>query len=170
MSVDFVNMFQSFRAIICVCPCCGSLVRLSDLHLKYKGKAPRTWLDKYDTKLKRVEKQETEFEEKERKMREVAHERARKKVPRLLCKCIDSKIARLNYDPYDIKALLHPIDFVVFNGLNTTDELKDITFLSKETKNQALSQIRKSLLTTIKREMYDWKTARITLDGKIQIE
>ena len=169
MGLDIVSLFQSFRTILCVCPCCGSLVRLSDLHLKYKGKAPRTWLDSYGSKLRRIEKQETEFEEIEQKMREAAHERARQQVPKLIRKCIDTRLARLRYDPYDIKVLLHPVDFVVFNGLKTGDELKDITFLSKGTRNQSLNKIRISLLTAIDEEMYDWKIMRISLDGKFQI-
>ena len=170
MSISVVNLFQSFRTILCICPCCRSLLRLSDLRLKFKGKAPRTWLDTYESRLNCVEKQEMEFGEKEQKMRDTAHERARKKVPKLVCKCIEKNIARLNYDPYDIKALLHPVDFVVFKGMNTGKELENIIFLSKRTQIQTLNKIRQSLRTTIGKEMYDWKIARISLDGSIEME
>jgi hypothetical protein len=40
--------FQLFRKILCVCPCCGELVRLSDLRLKTKGEVEKTWLDDYE--------------------------------------------------------------------------------------------------------------------------
>jgi len=145
-------------------------MRLSDLRLKYKGKAPRTWLDTYDTKLKRLQIQEEQFDEEESKIREAAHERARKKVPRLICKCIDKGIARFKYNPYDIKILLHPVDFVVFNGLNDGKKLKDITFLSKGTKDPSLSQIRNSLITALDNERYDWHVARVSVEGNIEIE
>jgi len=170
MNSDFVRMFQSFRAILCVCPCCGQLTHLSDLRLKYKGKVPRTWLDTYDTKLKRLQTQEEQFDEKERKIREAAHERARKKVPKLICKCIDKGIVRLQYNPYDIKTLLHPVDFVVFNGLNNEKKLEGIIFLSKETIEPGLNKIRNSLSAVIDDEKYDWHVARVSVEGNIEIE
>jgi len=170
MSMNILKLFQSFRTTLCICPCCGRLLRLSDLHLKYKGKVPRTWLDRYDFRLGRIGKQEAKFDEKENKLRQAAHERAKKKVPKLICKCIDRSIARLNFDPYDIKTLLHPVDFVVFNGLNANRELDDIIFLSKSTRNQALRRIRKSLIEAVDEERYDWKIARVSLDGTIQME
>ena len=62
------------------------------------------------------------------------------------------------------------VDFVVFNGLNTNDKLENITFLSEKTENQALNKIRETLLSSVEKERYDWKTARIYLDGNIQLE
>jgi len=71
-----LNLFQSFRTILCVCPHCRDVLRLSDLHLAYKGAAPRTWLDTYDTKIRTIERKEELFEEKEGKLRDAAAERA----------------------------------------------------------------------------------------------
>jgi predicted Holliday junction resolvase-like endonuclease len=170
MSTDFVRMFQSFRTILCVCPCCGQLTRLSDLRLKYKGKVPHTWLDTHDTKLKRLQTREEQFNEQEIKIREAAHERARKKVPKLICKCIDKGIVRLKYNPYDIKTLLHPVDFVVFNGLNNEKKLEGIIFLSKGTREPGLNKIRNSLSAAIDDEKYDWHIARVSIEGNIEIE
>lgn len=31
-----------------------------------------------------------------------------------------------------MKALMHPVDFIVFNGLYEGKEVKDVTFLSKK--------------------------------------
>ena len=170
MADNIVNLFQSFRTILCVCPCCGDLVRLSDLRLKYKGKAPSTWLDTYDSKVKRLEKKESLFEEKEGELRDAAIKRGRAKVPELICKCMDKDIASFNYNPYDIKALLHPVDFVVFNGLNERNKLEDVTFLSKQTSNEALRKIRSSLESTIDKEKYDWRIARVSVEGKVELE
>ena len=44
---EFFKEFQEFRKILCICPCCNDIVRVSDLHLKTKGKVSKTWLDKY---------------------------------------------------------------------------------------------------------------------------
>ena len=42
------------------------------------------------------------------------------------------------YDPYDIKAIFHPAYFVVFNGLNAGEELKEISFLAKAKKGDEI--------------------------------
>ena len=170
MTSDLVNLFQSFRTILCICPSCGDIVRLSDLRLKYTGVAPHTWLDTYDSKVRRFEKKEELFDEKEAKLREAAVERGRKKVPKMICKCLDSDIACFNYNPYDIKALLHPVDFVVFNGLNDKKQLNDITFISKKTQNEALNKIRSSLESAVDKERYDWHVARVSIEGKVELE
>ena len=170
MTTDLVDTFQSFRTILCLCPCCKDIVRLSDLRLKYKGAAPRTWLDTYENGLRRLEKKEELFEEKEQALRKASIERGRAKVPRMVSKCIDENIASFNYNPYDIKALLHPVDFVVFNGLNDEEKLKDISFLSKKTTNEHLNRIRASVETAIDKEKYDWRVARVSMDGKVELE
>ncbi len=167
---DVVSLFQSFRTILCVCPHCGDILRLGDLHLRYKGAAPHTWLDTYDSKVQLLDRQTELFEEKERKLHDAAVERGRAKVPKMICRCVDEDIAGLNYDPYDIKPLLHPVDFVVFNGLNDGRKLEDITFLSRRTRIEFLAKIRQSLESAIDHEKYDWRVARVSLDGRVQFE
>ncbi|MGB9842216.1 MAG: Holliday junction resolvase-like protein [Candidatus Bathyarchaeales archaeon] len=167
---ELLNIFQSFRKILCLCPCCGEMLRLSDLHLRYTGKAPKTWLDKYEQKLMVLQRKEELFEEKERELRDKAIERGRKKVPRLIERCLCSEFRKMKYDPYDIKAIMHPVDFIVFDGLNQRDEIKSITFLSRKPVNQEQVKIIESMKNTISKNSYEWKVARITLDGKVTFE
>jgi len=140
------------------------------LHLRYRGVPPKTWLDEYESKLRLIEKREERFEEKEAKLREDAIERGRKKVFKMFQKSFYGEIAKLRYNPYDIKAILHPVDFIVFNGLNDRERLRDIVFLSKHPRNSELHRIRKSIEQVIEREEYDWTVARISLDGKVEFE
>lgn len=145
-------------------------MRLSDLHLRYTGKAPRTWLDKYESKILSFQKKEALFAEKERKIREKSVERGRKKVPPLIRKCLCPEFKTLKYDPYDMKPLMHPVDFVVFDGLNKGVGVKNVTFLSRKTSDQDLNIILGSIKRTIQKNSYDWKVARIGMDGKVDVE
>ena len=43
--------FSELRKILCICPCCGKIVRVSDLHLKVKKPIVKTWLDTYEAKI-----------------------------------------------------------------------------------------------------------------------
>jgi len=38
----FSKVFNQLKTILCVCPECNSLIRLSELHLRTKGKAAKT--------------------------------------------------------------------------------------------------------------------------------
>jgi len=41
-----------------MCPKCNDLMRLSELHLRSKEKAPKTWLDTYESKINAIEDKE----------------------------------------------------------------------------------------------------------------
>jgi len=175
MKGDLLETFQSFRTIYCICPCCNNLMRLSDINLHYAGEAPETWLDKYEKKVLVLQKKEEKFQEKEKEMREKAKQKGRAQVPDLVRQCFDKNLAKLPYDPYDIKPIWHPIDFVIFNGLNKINEKKsdvieDIVFLSKKVKDKELNELRKTIKDTVEDEKYDWKVARVTDKGIITLE
>ena len=100
-----------------MCPHCDSIVRVSELQLRASEKAEKTWLDSYIYKEKMIVKKEEIFDEKEAQLREEAKERGRKMVPKIINKSIDKNFLKLRYNPYDVKAILHPIDFVAFRGM-----------------------------------------------------
>jgi predicted Holliday junction resolvase-like endonuclease len=166
---ELVDVFQSFRKMLCVCPCCGEIVRMSDLHLKYSGMAPKTWLDKYELQLLTLQEKEKLFEEKEDELREKSIERGRRKVPLLVKKCLCSEFKKLEYDPYDIKAVMDPVDFIVFDGMNAEKEIRNVTFLSRKP-DSTMSSVTNSIRKTVSKGDYDWKVARITTTGKVNFE
>ena len=110
--------FQQFRRILCVCPCCEEIVRVSDLRLKTKGPDFGTWLDDFKKKQLELSKEEELFGEKEGELREKAREKGRKEAEKVFYKAICPSLKRLKLDPFDVKPILHPVDFVVFNGMN----------------------------------------------------
>lgn len=169
MTSELLTTFQSFQTILCVCPCCGELKRVSDLRLRYGGKAPRTWLDTFESKQATVDKKEEFFEEKEQRLRERAAERGRKKVSAIINKSMDPNFVKLNFNYYDIKLLMHPIDFVVFDGLND-NSLQEILFLSRTTGNPNLAALRNLVKQAIAKQNYSWQVARVDIDGKIKYE
>ena len=169
MADFFLETFQQFKTILCICPKCNHFSRLSDLHLRSKDKAPKTWLDDYESNEQKISEQESEFEEKEGEIREKAVERGRAQVPEMVRKSMDGQFAKLSYDPYDIKAILHPVEFVIFNGMNSGN-LNDIVLLSRSSTNQYLQNLQKSVAKVIEEKLYDWKVARVSLDGNVEFE
>jgi len=78
--------FQQFKKILCICPDCRTIVRVSDLKLKVKGVTIRTWLDEYENECGLMDKKEEKFEEIKDKLREIAVKKGGQKQKKFLIK------------------------------------------------------------------------------------
>jgi len=165
----FVQMFQQSKAILCICPKCNALMRFGDLYLKTKTMPPKTWLDDYETSLRKVSEEESVFSSEERKIRDMAAECGRMQVPKIVKKSMDAKFAKLTYDPYDIKPLLHPVEFAIFDGMNGGN-LNNIVLLSRKSSNPYIQNLQKSVADSVENKNYDWKITRVGIDGEIEFE
>lgn len=143
---------------------------MSDLHIKVKGQGVRTWLDEYQKEELKLGEKEAKFEEQEEKLREIEREKGRKEAEKGFNKAILPSIRALHLDPFDVKPILNPIDFVVFNGMNKKGIIKDVLFLSKEHNLKTLKESRKRIREAIIKKKYDWQVARIEETGKIEFE
>lgn len=167
---ELVDSFQEFRKILCVCPCCGDLYRVSDLNLKAKGEMKKTWLDDYEKKAFLVSKKEALFDEQKSKLREAARKKGRKAAEKVVNNVISPEFKALKLDVSDVKPILNPIDFVVFKGMTKNDSVNDIILLSKYIKNPELNTIRKQIEKVVLQKKYDWQVARIDEKGNIGFE
>ncbi len=162
--------FLEFRRILCLCPCCGEIKRVSDLKLKTKGKGVQTWLDEFESKERSVEKKEDKFAEIAADLRQKATERGRLSAEKAINSFVSPSLKALKLDPFDIKAIMNPIDFIVFKGMTKHDEIDQILLLSKQVKNNALNTLRSQVEKAVKNKAYDWNLARIGEKGKIEFD
>lgn len=152
-----------------MCPHCNNLSRLSDLRLHAKEKIVKTWLDDFESDVKQLQQLEEKFDEEEKEIREKAAERGRAQVPKIVRKSMVKEFAKLKYDPYDIKAILHPIEFVVFDGMNN-DSMNNVVLLAKRSSNPYLQDLQKKIANVVEKKQYDWKVIRVSTDGAVDIE
>jgi len=176
MADSFINIFQQLKTILCICPHCRSMLRLSDLNLRDKRKAPTTFLDEYELKGKKIDRKdekigdkENEFAEKEKAIKKEAVQRGRSKVLKTVLNSMDDYFAKMKYNPYDIKPILHPVDFIIYEGMNEK-KMNDVVFLSKNTKNPYINKLHMSIDEVVNKESYDFKVARIDIDGSVSFE
>jgi predicted Holliday junction resolvase-like endonuclease len=167
---EIFEEFQQFRRILCVCPCCGEIVRVSDLKLKTKGTAIKTWLDEFQDKAVLLKRREERFDERKDLLREVSREKGRKEAKKVFNKAILPALKNLKFDPYDIIPILNPVDFIVFKGMNKRNSISEVIMLSKTCNLKSLCNIRKQVKQVIIKENYDWQTARIDDSGNITFE
>ena len=164
---EILSAFTNFKNILCICPECSNISRLSELHLSSNKKTKKTWLDDFESRVRDLGELESEHDSKANEIREKAIQRGREQVPKMINASLSGAITKLKYDPYDIKPINHPIDYVVYDGMNG-GEINNVVFLHE--KNSNLAELHKSIRETVKKKEYDWKVARISKEGKFEIE
>ena len=145
-------------------------MRLSDLKLKTKVETDTTWLDYYEYRERLISGREAEFDAIKGELREAARAEGRRQAEVVFNNAIKRDFRKMKYDPTDIKPVLNPVDFVVFQDMNKKDEITDLVFLSKKLKNPIINKLRTQVKTTIKKKKYEWLVARIDNEGKIEFE
>ena len=89
---------------------------------------------------------------------------------KLIKKVLSDQIASLKFNPYDIKPILYPIDYVIYDGMEK-GAIDNVIFLHNKNKNAKMNELHKSIHTTVENEDYDWKVARISRDSdSLEIE
>ena len=167
------SLFEEFgelRKILCICPCCGEIVRVSDLHLKVKKPIVKTWLDTYEAKIIDLNKKEEKFDEKEQKIRDKAVEKGRNEAKKIVSNVVLPIFRKLKMNPFDVKPILYPVDFILFEGMTDKDKIKNIIFLSKISKIDSLNLIRKQIKEVISKKNYIWQVGRIDNTGGLTFE
>jgi predicted Holliday junction resolvase-like endonuclease len=162
--------FQLFRRILCVCPECGKLTRVSALHITSKAKVQKTWLDNFDAEDRELAVKEQEFKEKEKELKAEANKKGLLQAQKTFQDAICPSIRAMKFDPRDIKPILNPIDYVVFNGMSESDYISDIIFLTREHQCSTLNDVRCQIKKAVDNKKYDWQVARMEDDGSIVME
>ena len=161
--------FTNNQMVLCICPKCRNISRFSDLRIISTKKTPETWLDVFDKKLSSLQTKEDDFSSKEAAIRKEAAEKARKQLPKLIRQSLSDQITSLKFNPYDIKPILYPIDYVIYDGMEK-GAIDNVIFLHNKNKNSKMRELHKSIHTTVENEEYDWKVARISREGNLEIE
>ena len=169
MKSALVATFQDFRRILGVCPCCGEVFRLTDLMIAYRAKPAVTWLDSLEADEGRQQRVEDRFAEDEQRIRELAKERGRRALPRLLREA-EPLFACRGYFAPDVKPLFDPVDYIVFDGMNASPAVTRIVLFDGPALGHARERVQRSIQRALEAGNCEWKTVRMGKDGRIQPE
>lgn len=114
--------------------------------------------------------EESKFEESESSIRAAAVEKCHGLARTSVMKTIRKALPKCECHPQDIKALLHPVDYLVFCGMTEGSTIDRIVLLSTETEDKILKRVRPSIEQTISRQEYDWNVARVLDDGCVKLK
>lgn len=162
-----LEFFQLQRQIFGVCPHSGNVFRLSDCHLYVKKKPEPDWLQQIEAAQERINKASEKLDEKEDEIREKARQAGRKDADNLVKK-IDKIFHPLKLNPDDSKVILHPIDFIVFNGMKA-GQMRNLILLDKA-KGNVSKRLQQSIQKVVEKQNYEWVTLRVEDNGNIKQE
>ena len=173
---DLLDTFHAFSGILVICPCCGELLRLAELSLRYTGKFEHTILDELRQHQRRLEKKQEAFDRKldrfnnvEQQLREAAAQRGRNRMKQII-RTIDPSMSKLDYDPQDIKVIAYPVDLIVFDGLNGGGgRIKNVIFVARS-KTASCQGVRRCVARALEKGNYLWETVRVGVDGKVEVK
>lgn len=169
MQKQIIDFYSSLRQIFFACPCCDEIHRLSDCKIYQKTKPAVDWKEKIDKEIERLEAVEERLQEKIEAAKVAARLAGRRTADKLIRK-IDPVFHPLGLNCNDCKVIFHPVDFVVFRGMNNNDgdcSIKEIMLLDKSKKTGQSLTTQKSLERAVQKKSYEWLTLRVDNDGVI---
>ena len=178
MDNSFFDIFHQARRILCQCPECGEISRLSEIQIKSGKKSKPTRLDVHQKNEDDFGADSYKFKEEKDELKKKATAKGRMQAEEDMRDLIKNSLVpsyqQMTYDPRDIIPISYPIDYVIFDGANKVrmkeqDFVKEVLLLSKKTNNAYSQKLHKSIHDVIENKKYEWKTAKV-LDGDIEFK
>jgi len=170
MKNPFIEFYSSLRHIFGICKNCNNIFRVGDCELYQKKKPEVDWKSKLDNEIASLERIEEKLLDKIELAKESARQRGRSDADRLVKK-IDPVFSPLKLNPNDAKVIFHPIDFIVFNGMNTNEKtIKNLIMLDNKNKKNEYKTLQNSIANAVNASRYEWLTLRVNENGTISEE
>lgn len=166
--MNLVSYFRDSKRIYGICPCCGEVFRLSDATLFTTERPPATPFDRVDAERAKLERAEERFEARQGQLRLEAVEKGQREARKHLRSIAGSFIER-RIDPQDVKVIFDPVEFVAFRGM-TRGRIDRIAFIDRPPSTRAREQLQRSIARAVKAGNVEWRTLRISNDGRVQCE
>ena len=161
-----VEFFNLQNQIFGIDPETGEFFRLSECRIARKQAPPADWLSKLDLEHQKVEEAAAQYEAEKSMARKLVADKERKAVQRNISK-FDRVFKPLKMSADDAKAIFHPVDFLVFRGMNTEKAVKSLVILDSKKNTAGGATLRKSIEKAVEQGRYEWITFRVDEKGKV---
>ena len=166
MTNPVVSLFALKSQIFGVCPCCDELFRLSDCELFARSRPPSTWFDRLEEQEIRLEEREEALEARLEDLREAARSKGRRRAQRTVEK-VDRIFSPQKLHADDAKTICHPIDYVVFDGLNHRAAVSRLVLLDREPDSPARERLQGSVRRAVEQGNFVWRELHVSDQGVV---
>jgi predicted Holliday junction resolvase-like endonuclease len=165
------------QEVLAICPCCGKLFRLIDAKFLFPEISPKSCdylelvaLEKaLGNQNETLSAAEQDFLDKIKEQHERLVRRGRRRAKSKLKK-IDPTFSGKNIDPQDVSVIFHPVEYIIFHGLNSSAGAEGLEFLSREPESAHEEVMAKSIEATISKGDVHFETLYMKDDGSFEIE
>lgn len=176
MTNALVHAIDGIQEVLAVCPCCGEIFRLVEAKFIFPQRPPRTceYLDlvalerKLAVQDERLASAEERFNARLEDQREGLIERGRRRAKTKLKK-IDPTFSGRDIDPQDVKLIFHPVEYIIFHGLNSERGVDLVEFVSRLPDSKAQEMIVRSIDTTVRGGNVEFETLHMKDDGTFEV-
>jgi predicted Holliday junction resolvase-like endonuclease len=159
---------DGLQEVLGICPCCGEIFRMVEAKFLFPQKRPRSCVylellaleSRSNAEQDRIGEAELRFDERFEQQKERLREKARSLV-KLRIKKIDPTFTGRNIDPQDVKAVFHPVEYIVFQGLCSSLGVKELKFISRSPKTKAEEALVQSVDQTVQRGNLEFETLHL---------
>lgn len=170
MNREAIRIFTVQQRVFGITPCCGDFFRLSDCRVFLRRAPRKTWLDRLIDCQERLEQRRTDFEAQVESLRQAGREAGRRRAQSAIRK-VDTVFAPRHLSADDAKALCHPVDYVVFRGMNSGPRtVSRVVLLDREAKSRHRERLQQSIERVVRRGDVSWHTLRVANDGSVRSE
>lgn len=165
MIEDQLEFYNSLRTHFCQCSNCKNIYRLTDSPI-FKDVRPKLdWMEKLDREIGVLEEREARLKAKIQQARINATIEGRKAANEHIAQ-FDTIFKPLDLNPDDAKVQFHPIDYIVFNGMNDPcdQRIRNLVLLDRK---ENTSPTQSSIASCIHEEKYGFLTIKIREDGTV---
>jgi len=179
---NLLLIIDEMQGILGICPCCGEIFRLTEAKLSFPQKKLKPsqfgkYLDNLfiieskENKLSKSKERLWEQEEKHalrlKELKEKSINIGRRKAKTELKK-IDPHFSGRNIDPQDVKVIFDPVEYIVFNNLNSERPINSIELINREPNSKREENIVNSIRKTITKGNYGFEILQIDKNGNIK--
>jgi predicted Holliday junction resolvase-like endonuclease len=166
--MNLVSVFQDFKRIYGLCPCCGEPFRLSDAILFTRKAPPRTDFESLAIEWERVESRRQLLDDQRAALREKARLKGRIAAQERL-QLFQPFFSSQKLSVRDVKVLFDPVDYLAFRGLGEAD-CKEVMFIDREPDSGRRERLHNSLRRVIDGGNLEWQTVRIADDCTVTLK
>jgi predicted Holliday junction resolvase-like endonuclease len=171
-----LQTIDGLQEVLGICPCCGELFRLIEAKFVFPKRLPRPCeflellaLERHcGDEDARMTAAEERFEQKFADQCEQLREEARIRVKRRM-KIIDPTFTARNIDPQDVKAIFHPVEYIVFNGLCSGGGVDHLKFISRTPQTRAQEILVNSMDATVRGGNIEFEILHLKNDGSFAV-
>jgi len=172
-----IQTIDGLQELLAVCPCCGEIFRLVEGKFLFPQLRQR---ESVYTKIVKAEAQlddearmlceeeqalQEHLDEQRSGLRMLGRQNAKNRL-----KKIDPVFSGQNINPQDVKAIMDPIEYIIFHGHKSDDRCGCIELVSRSPVSKKQEMITKSIRSVVENERVEFETLRMLDDGSFMVK